>query len=208
MKVSNDVEAKGTGVALGVGDARAELKVTDCEVLVAGRAVGQPDLRGGVAVAEDDGRETRNGVDGVGNAVRDALLARGKVGKGVVSDTGSTIGIDINLVAVLAEVRATKNGNSTTKGVTGENNAVGRVGLKTFANSTVSGGLDFSPGSSEAGMELAARYQIAVLLLEDHVGDEVTNVVAATDRNNNLTADIVNSDVGSNASGRTPKAQC
>lgn len=205
VEVSNDVKAKGTSVALGVGNTGAKLEIANLEILVVILAGGQPDLGGGVAEPKDDGREAGNRVDSVSDAERGALLARCEVCKDIVADTWSAVSVDIDFVAVLAEVSAAKNGDSTSKGVASENNTVVGVGLQTLADTTVSSVLDFTPGSSEAGMKLAAGHQIAVLLLENNIGDEVADIIATTDRNNNLAADIIDSNVSSNAGDGTPE---
>lgn len=48
-------------------------------------------------------------------------------------------------------------------------------------------------------MHFAARGKVAVTLGKYDVGDEVANVVAAAGGKDNLPADVVDSDVGSNA---------
>lgn len=206
--MSNDVEAEGTSVALGVSNAGAHLKITELVVTV-GRAAGrQPNLRGGMAVAEDDGRQAGNGVVGVGDAERGARLARGVVGKDIVTDTGRAKGVNIDLVAIAAEVSTTKNGNGAAQRVTGNHDSVAGVALQTLFDSRVSAILDLVPGCSKASVDFAARGEVTVLPREDDIGNEVADVVATTDRNNNLTADIVNGSIGCNASSGTPKYRC
>lgn len=206
VKVSNDVEAESASVADGVGNTRADLQVRETIVGIRRGASRQPDFRRSVAVAEEDGGKTGDGVVGVGDAELGTLGRAHVVGENIVADSGRTKAVQIARVTVAAEVGSSNDGNSTTKRVAGDDEAVALVLVEASADQVVDRAGDLIPSIGETGVHLAARGEVAVLPLENNIGNEVSDVVAATDGQNNLAAGVVDSNVGGDASAATRSA--
>lgn len=200
VQVGNDVETKSTRIAKNVGDAIADANVAGEVVNRRRAAAGEPVLGRSVAVAKDDGRQARNGISLVRDAEHLAGLAGGKVGKLVVADAGRAVRVDVARVAGLAEVRGAQVGDGAAERVAGDDDLVARVGGQALVDGAGGSVGDFVPGVGEAGVDLAAAGEAAVLLFEDDVCDEVADVVAAADGDDNLAADVINGGVAGDAS--------
>lgn len=200
VKVSNDVEAESAGVAGSVGNARANLQVRETVVGVGGATSGQPDLGRSVAVSEEDGGKTGNGVVGMSNAELGTSSGAHVVRKDIVADTGRAEAVQVARVTVAAEVGSSNDGNGTAKRVAGDDEAVALVLVQASADQVVDRAGDLIPSIGETSVHLAARGEAAVLPLEDYIGNKVADVVATADRQNNLAAVVVDSNVGGDTS--------
>lgn len=200
--MGRDIEARRAGVAVRVGNAGADLDLRDCVVNGGGIASGQPELGRDVAVVEQDGRQARNGVVDVGDAELAAGLGRDEVGKDVVAHAGRAIGVDVDAVTLRAESCGCERGDGTAKGVTRGDDAEARVGGDGLADGGGGGVGDFVPGVVEAVVDFAAVGKGAVGEAEDDVGDEVAEVVAAADGEDDELVGGVDGDEAANAGYR------
>lgn len=198
VKVSNNIQAKRTRVASNVGNTFANLEVAEAKLGVGRAARRQPDFGGGMTVAEDDGRETRDRVVGMSETELKALSGRHVIGKDVVADTGRAKGVQVASVSISTEISGGNDSNSTSEGVTGDNQAVALVLIETRANKVVDGGRDFIPSIRETRVHLASRAELAARLGKNDVRDEVADVVTAANRHDNLTATVVDRHVRRN----------
>lgn len=197
--MSGDVEARSAGVAVGVGNAGADLDLRDCVVNGCGASGRQPVLGRDMAVVEEDGRQTRNRVVEVGDAELAAGLGSDEVGKDVVAHAGGSIRVDVDVVALGAERRGREGGDSTAEGVARGDDLEARVGGDGLADGGGGGVGDLVPGVVEAVVDLAAVGEAAVGEGEDDVGDEVAQVVAAADGEDDELVGAVDGDEAANA---------
>ena len=132
-----------------------------------------PVLGGGVAEVEQDGREARDGVRLVGDAELGAGLLSHELDEVAVADARRAVGIDVGLVAGLANVARGDGGDGCAEGVARDGNCVlgicGRGGLETREGL----GLEGDPRGKEARVHKAAGGQIARHLREDQAGFDV-----------------------------------
>lgn len=200
-----DVELDEAGtVALGVGVALADLDLAGEVVDLGGLAVGQPVLGSGVAVAEDDGGQTGDRVNGVSETVLGAGLAGDEVDELGVTRTGGAVGVGVAGNAVTAKVSSTNGGDSAAEGVAGDNDTVAGVGSESGGDTSLCLGIDLIPGSGEAVVDLAVGSKVAILQAELDVGNPVEDVVASTDGNDNFLTSSVDADETSNAGEASP----
>lgn len=155
-----------------------------------------------MAVLEEDGRQTRNGVVHVGDAELAAGLGRDEVGKDVVAHAGGSVSVDVDAVALSAKSCGCEGGDGTAEGVAGGDDAEARVGGDGLADGGGGGVGDFVPGVVEAVVDLAAVGKGAVVKGEDDVGDEVAEVVAAADGEDDELVGGVDGDEAANAGHR------
>lgn len=160
-----EAESRSTAIAVGIGISGAEGEV--------GRGrdvVDVPVLGRGVAVVEDDGRETGDGVIAVGDTELCAGLFGDELGEDAVAGARATVRVDVDGVAGLTEVGRSDGRRGSAERVAGCDDLVrgvgGRCGLYTLHD----GGLDLEPGGEEAGMEEAAGREIAWYLVHDEAG--------------------------------------
>jgi hypothetical protein len=198
--VGSDVESRGAGIAISVSNASADLDLGGGVVngrVTAGR---QPVLGGNMTVLKEDRRQTRNGVVHVSNTELAAGLGRHEVGKDVVAHTRRSIRVDVNGEALSAKRRGRESGDSTAQGVTRGDDSEGRVGGNGLVESGGGVAGDFIPGIVEAVVDFAARSEAAVCEGEDNVCDEVAEVVAAADGEDDQLVCAVDGDEAANAS--------
>lgn len=149
-------------------------------------------------IAGEDGRKTGDRVILVCDPPMLALLAGEPICKLIVAHAGGAICIQINWDTVAAEVGCANDCDGAPQGVTSYHNFIAGVLLASRINSCRSSILDLVPGLGETGMEFALVCEIAAAPGEDDVGDVVANVIAATDRKDDLLTDRVNGYVGAN----------
>lgn len=197
--MGRDVESRGAGVAVRVGNAGADLDLRGCVVNGGSIASGEPELGRHVAVLEENGRQTRNGVVDVGDAELAAGLVGDEVDKDVVAHAGRSVGEDVDVEALSAKIRSRESSNGTAERVARGDDAEVRVGGDGLADG--GGGVvgDFVPGVVEAVVDLAAVGEGAVFEAEDDVGDEVADVVAAADGEDDELVGGVDGDEAANA---------
>lgn len=198
--MGRDVESRRAGVAVRVGNTGADLDLGDCVVNGGGVARGQPELGRHVAVLEQDGRQTRDGVVDVRDAELAAGLGRDEVGKDVVAHTRRAVGVDVDAVALRAQIRGGERGDGAAERVAGGDDAEARVGGDGLADGGGGGVGDFVPGVVEAVVDLAAVGKGAVGEGKGDVGDEVAEVVAAADGEDDELVGRVDGDEATNAS--------
>lgn len=124
MQMSKNVKAKRASVASNVGNTTADSDIRWEVVDVSRVVVRQPVLGRGMAVAKDDGRETRNRVSFVCDAELLAGLAACKVGKLVIADSWGAVSVEVAGVASSSEIGGTKVGDSTAERVAGKDDPV------------------------------------------------------------------------------------
>lgn len=196
--MGNDVETKGAAVAADVGAALADDDLVEVVGDVEGAAV-EPVLRGGVAVAEDDGGQAGDGVVAVGHAPLGAGLGADEVGKGLVADARGAVGVQVDGVAVSAEVRGREGRHGAAERVAGGHDLVARVGLGGGGDGGLDAGANLDPGVLEARVDVAVVDEGALGLEEVDVGDPVADVAAAADGHDDFLAGVVGCDVATNA---------
>lgn len=199
MQVRDDVEAKGAAIAARVGNAVAEPHVADGIVMLVHGAPGKPVLGRDVAVAEEDGGQARDGVVAVGDAPLAAGLAGHPVGEVVVADARRAEGVDVGGDALAAQVGAREGGDGAAERVAGDDDLVVAVGGAGGVDAAGGGVGDLLPGLGEAGVDLALADEVARLPGEEEVGDEVAEVVAAAQGEDDFAASVVDSDVATDA---------
>ena len=196
--MGEDVKTKGTTVAVNVGGSGADEDLVEVVVNVEGATV-EPVLGSGVAVAEDDGRKTGDGVVAVGHTPLGASLGSHEVGEGIVTDTWGAVVVQVNGVTSGTEVGSGEGRDGTTEGVTSRDDLVAWVGLESSSESSLDGGLNLIPGVLEASVDVAVVHEVAGSLQEVDVGDPVADVAASTNRDDNLLAGVVGCYVTANA---------
>lgn len=196
--MSANVETESARIALDVSVAGADHNVANRVVGAAGLVDGQPILRGSVTVAEDDGRETGDGVVEVGDAKLGAFLSGDVVANYAVANTGRAVGVDIDGVTLVAKGSGTKGGDSTTKGVTSSDDLEAGVGAQGIVDGRGDTRGHLVPCGLEAIVNLGTASQGALLKSEVEVADPVADIAATTDRENDLAASLVNSHIARN----------
>lgn len=202
MQVRDDVEAKGAAIAARVGNAVAEPHVADGIVILVHGAPGKPVLGRDVAVAEEDGGQARDGVVAVGDAPLAAGLAGHPVGEVVVADARRAEGVDIGGDALAAQVGAREGRDGAAERVAGDDDLVVAVGGAGGVDAAGGGVGDLLPGLGEAGVDFALADEVARLPREEEVGDEVAEVVAAAQGEDDFAAGVVDGDVAADARPR------
>lgn len=152
-----------------------------------------------MAVLEKNGRQTRNGVVDVGDAELAAGLGRDEVGKDVVAHAGRAVRVDVDAVALRAQTGGRERGDGAAQRVAGGDDAEARVGGDSLSDGGGGGVGDFVPGVVEAVVDLAAVGEGAVGEGKGDVGDEVAEVVAAADGEDDELVGRVDGDEASNA---------
>jgi hypothetical protein len=203
--MSVDVETDGgTSVASNVGDTLADADLVGGEFRVGRIASRQPVLGGDVTVSKDHGGQARNGVVDVGDAELGASLVGDELRESSVANTRSAIGVDVEVAESLAEVSGSEGSDSTTEGVSSGDDAVVGVGGAGSSESRGSRLSNLSPGSGEASVDGAAADDVAAGgAEEDNVGDEVSDVVAAAEGQDDLLAGVVNGDEATDTGEKT-----
>lgn len=203
VEVSDDVETEGSCVASGAGDTRAGSEIAKTIVGVGRATSGKPDLRRCSAVAEEEWRETWHRVVGVSDTVLNTAGAVHVVGENIVTNTRRTEGVQVARNASTTEVGSGKDSDGTAERVTGNDELVALVLIQSSLDKAHGIAGNLVPGIREALVNLGARGKVAVLPGEDDIGDEVADVVATTDGQNNLTSSVVNGNIRRNASPAT-----
>lgn len=175
VAVGIDVKAEGAAVAGDAGDAVADVDVGGGVVGVVGGVAVEPVLRGGVAVAEDDGGQAGDGVGAVGEAPVGARLGGDEVGELGVADARGAVAVQVNGdVLVGAQVGSGEGGDGGAEGVAGGDDLVGRVLGAGGVDGVDGGGAQALPGAGEACVGLAAvNERVAAGEEEVEVGDPV-----------------------------------
>lgn len=155
-----------------------------------------------MAVLEEDGGQTRNRVVDVGDAELAAGLGSDKVGKDVVAHARRSVCVDVDVEALSAKSRSCEGGDGAAQGVARGDDAEARVGGDGLADGSGGSVGDFVPGVVEAVVDLAAVCEAAVSEAEDDVGDEVAEVVAAADGEDDELVGAVDGDEAANACHR------
>lgn len=153
MKVQ--VESCLPAVALSVGISGAVLNLVDSHLLII--ALVKPVLGAGMAVVEDDGRKTGDGVGGVSDAVFGAGLLGDELGKSRVANSRTAICDQLGSNSALAEVASRNSTNSGTEGVAGDGDAVGRVGDLGFPDECKGTGSNLEVGCVKAGVHKTSK---------------------------------------------------
>lgn len=148
--MGRDIESRRAGIAVRVGNTGADLDLRDCVVNGGGITSRQPELGRNVAVLEQDGRQTGDGVVHVRDAELAARLGRDEVGKDVVAHAGRAVGVDVDAVSLRAQSCGGERGDGAAERVAGGDDAEARVGGDGLADGGGGGVGDFVPGVVEA----------------------------------------------------------
>lgn len=134
VQVRIDVETEGARVAFDVSVAGADLDIADRVVGAADSSDGQPVLGGSVAVAEDDGRQARDRVVDVGDAVFGSILGGDVVANYIVADTGAPVRVNVDGDSLVAEISSSEGSNCSTEGVASGNDLEAGVSAQGFGD--------------------------------------------------------------------------
>lgn len=156
-----------------------------------------------MAVASEDRGKTRDGVGFVGHTVFSSGLVGEESGEVVVANTGRAKGESITGDATSAKVCRGEGSNGTSQRVAGDDNAVAGIVLASLLDGIGGSRLDLLPGCGEASVHLALRDEAAALPGENNIGDEVANVVASANGEDDVFVLVVDGDVAADASLRT-----
>lgn len=180
-QMGDNVKTEGATVAEQVDGSLADLYIIKNIVDLVGRASGQPVLGSGVAVPEDDGRQTRHGVSTVGNAILGASLVGDEGGKGRVTDSGRAKSVDVHGDAGPSQVRSSDGGHGTAKGVARRNDFEARVRSLSGRDGCLGPGRDLVPGILKTAVDATAGNEVAVVLVKVKIGEPVADIAAAAD---------------------------
>lgn len=161
-RVLAHIEPASTAIALGVCNPRAHGDVGRGRV-----GAGEPVLGRGVAIVENDRRQTRDGVARVGDAILLAGLVGHEIGKEGVADTWRAEGVNVGGISATTEVGSADGGDGGTEGVASDNDRVLGVRSLGLLDAVDGGGRDLLPGCVESGVDEAAKGEIAWGLNED-----------------------------------------
>jgi hypothetical protein len=141
----------------------------------------------------------------VGDAELRAGLVADELGELGVTDAGGAVVVDLDGEGQLAQVGGGEGRDSAAEGVAGGDDAVVRVRGGGGGDGSGGGLFNLLPGLVEAGVDEAAGDEVvAGGEGEDNVGDEVADVVAATDGEDDVLAGVVDGDETTNAGEEAP----
>lgn len=156
-QVSIDGEEDGAAVARKIAGPGADGDLVGGPDAVVGGIGGNPVLGGGMAEAEDRGRQARDGVGAVGNAVVATGLGADVVDEDGVADAGGAVGEDVDgLGQDPPEVGAGNGADGAAEGVAGDDDLVRGVAGQAAVDGGYDGGGDFFPGVLETGVHGAS----------------------------------------------------
>lgn len=199
MQMSKDVGKQRPSITADTRDALANLDLVDSIVHLGGRAAIQPVLRSDVTIPEQNRRKTRHRVVFMSNAPLATGLSREPIGKLVITDAGRTKRVHVDFETVTAQICRANGGYSAAEGVARDDELVVWVLDETGLDGLCGGVFDLVPGLGEASVQLALSGEFAVAPGEDDVGDEVADVVAAADGEDDFLADGVAGYVGADS---------
>lgn len=199
MQVRNNVQPKRATIAVGIRNAQAQLHRRQRVIIRAAIPTRQPVLRRNVAVPYENRRQARNRIITVRHAPLTALLAGEPVGEVVVTDARRAEGVNVHGETVATKVRRAQCCDGSTERVARSNELVAWVLVASGLHGACDGVLDLLPALGEAGVDFTFVDKVAALPGEEDVGDEVADVVAAADGEDNFLAGLVYGYVGADS---------